>query len=57
MPPPRGQHRYCPSVFVVLLNVQAMGLGGSFEFQVMVIAIVAYVLDAVNQIIEMRHFM
>ena len=53
----RGQRRYCPSVFVVLLNVQPMGLGGGFEFQVVVIAVVAYVLDAMHQIVEVRHFM
>ena len=57
MPRLRGQRRYRPTVFVVLLNVQAMGLGGGFEFQVMVIAVVAYVLDAMNQIIDMGHFM
>ena len=34
-----------------------MGLGGGFEFQVVVIAVVAYVLDAMNQIVEMRHLM
>ena len=34
-----------------------MSLGGSFEFQVMIIAVVAYVLDAMNQIIEVRHLM
>lgn len=35
--PLRGQRRYCPAIFVVLLNVQAVSLGGGFEFQVMVI--------------------
>ena len=34
-----------------------MGLGGGFEFQVVVITVVAYVLDAMNQIIKVRHFM
>ena len=34
-----------------------MGLGGGFEFQVVVIAVVAYLLDAMNQIIEVGHFM
>ena len=34
-----------------------MSLGSSFEFQVMIIAVVAYVLDAMNQIIEVRHLM
>lgn len=53
----RAQRCYCPSVFVVLLNVQAMSLDSGFEFQVMVITVVAYVLDAMNQIIEVRHFM
>ena len=38
----RGQCCYCPSVFVVLLNVQAMSLGGSFEFQVMVILLLLF---------------
>ena len=32
----RGQRRYCSSVFVVLLNGQAMGLSDGFEFQVVV---------------------
>lgn len=49
---PAGQRRYRPSVFVVFLNVQAMSLNGSFESQVVVIAVVAYVLDAMDQIIE-----
>ena len=53
----RGQCRYCPSVFIVLLNVQAMSLSGSFEFQVVIIAVVTFVLDAMNQIVEVRHFM
>lgn len=57
MPRLRGQRRYRPTVFVVLLNVQPMGLGGGFEFQVVVIAVVAYVLDTMHQIVEMRHFM
>ena len=38
-------------------HVQAMGLGSGFEFLVMVVAVVAYVLDAMHQIAEMRHLM
>ena len=37
--------------------MQAVGLGGSLKFLVVVVAVVAYVLDAMNQIVEMRHLM
>ena len=53
----RGQRRYRPAVLGVFLNVQAMGLSGSLKFLVVVVAVVAYVLEAMNQIVEMRHLM
>ena len=34
-----------------------MGLSGGLKFLVVVVAVVAYVLDAMNQIVEMRHLM
>ena len=34
-----------------------MGLGGGLKFLVVVVAVVAYVLHAMNQIVEMRHLM
>lgn len=37
--------------------MQAVGLSGGLKFLVVVIAVVAYVLDAMNQIVEMRHLM
>lgn len=41
----RDQCCYRPAILGVLLDMQAVGLGGGFEFQVVVIAVVAYVLD------------
>ena len=41
----RSQGRNRPAVFGMFLNMQTVGFGGGFEFQVMVIAVVAYVLD------------
>gem|GEM_PF-7045434 len=37
--------------------MQAVGLSGGLKFLVVVVAVVAYVLDAMNQIVEMRHLM
>ena len=37
--------------------MKAVRFGGNFEFQVVVIAVVAYVLDAMYNIIEVCHFM
>lgn len=36
--------------------MQAVSLGSSLEFRVMVIAVVAYVLNVVGQVIEVGHF-
>ena len=36
--------------------MKAVGFGGGFEFQVVVIAVVAYVLDTMDDIVEMCHF-
>ena len=41
----RSQCCYRPAVLGVLLNVQAVGLGGGLEFHVVIIAVVAYVLN------------
>ena len=41
----------------VLLDMQAVGLSGGLKFLVVVVAVVAYVLDAMNQIVEVRHLM
>ena len=41
----------------MLFNMRAVRFGGNFEFQVVVIAVVAYVLDAMYNIIEVCHFM
>lgn len=53
----RGQRRCRPAILGVLLDMQAVGLSGGLKFLVVVIAVVAYVLDAMNQIVEMRHLM
>ena len=53
----RGQRRYRPAILGVLLDMQAVGLSGVLKFLVVVVAVVAYVLDAMNQIVEMRHLM
>ena len=37
--------------------MEAVSFGGSFEFQVVVIAVIAYILDAMYDIIEVCHFM
>ena len=53
----RGQRRYCLAILGVLLDMQAVGLSGGLKFLVVVVAVVAYVLDAMNQIVEVRHLM
>ena len=53
----RGQRCYRPAILGVLLDMQAVGLSGGLKFLVVVVAVVAYVLDAMNQIVEMRHLM
>ena len=50
----RGQRCYRPAILGVLLDMQAVGLSGGLKFLVVVIAVVAYVLDAMNQIVEVR---
>ena len=47
----RSQGRNRPAIFGMFLNMQAVGLGGGFEFHIVVIAVVAYVLDIMLQII------
>ena len=37
--------------------MQAVGLSGGLKFLVVVVSVVAYVLDTMNQIVEMRHLM
>ena len=51
-----GQRRDRPAVGGVMLDVQAVGLGGFFEFLVVVVPVVADVLDLMGQVIEVRHF-
>lgn len=51
------QGRYRPSVGAVMLDVQAMGLGSILEFFIVVVTVVAYVLDLVNQVVKMGHLM
>ena len=52
-----AQCRDRPAVGGVMLDVQAVGLGGVLEFLVVVIPVVADVLDLMGQVVEMRHFM
>ena len=52
-----GQGRYRPSVGAMMLDVKAVGFGGGLEFLVVVVAVVAYVLDAMNHVVEMGHLM
>ena len=52
-----GQRRDRPAVGGVMLDVQAVGLGGVLEFLVVVIPVVADILDLMGQVVEMRHFM
>ena len=53
----RSQCSNCPAVFCVLLYMKAVGLSGCFEFHVVIIAVVAYVLNVMFQIVEVGHFM
>lgn len=46
-----SQGRNRPAVFGMFLNMQAVGFGGSFEFHIVVISVVAYVLDIMLQVI------
>lgn len=52
-----AQCRDRPAVGGVMLDVQAVGLGGVLEFLVVVIPVVADILDLMGQVVEMRHFM
>ena len=52
-----GKRRDRPAISGVVLDVQAVGLGGVLEFLVVVIPVVADVLDLMGQVVEMRHFM
>lgn len=40
-----------------MLNVKAVCFGSGLEFLVVVIAVVAYILDLMNHVVEMGHFM
>lgn len=51
------QGRYRPSICAMMLDVKAMGFGGILEFLVVVVAVVAYILDLVNHVVEMGHLM
>ena len=51
-----GEGCYRPAVGLMMLDVQAVGLGGVLEFLVVIIAVVAYVLDLMGQVVEVRHF-
>ena len=53
----RGQRRNRPAVLGVFLDMKAMNLGGGLEFHVVVIAVVAYVLYIMFQIVKVGHFM
>ena len=52
----RRKRRHRPAVFLVVLDVQAVGLGRLLEFLVVIVPVVAYVLDAVGEVVEMGHF-
>lgn len=41
----RGEGGGRPAVFRMLLDMEPVGFGGNFEFQIVVVAVVAYVLD------------
>ena len=53
----RGQCRYRPAVFLVLFNMQAVGLGGGLKFHIVIISVVAYILNVMHQIVKVGHFM
>ena len=52
-----GQSRYRPSIGAMMLDVKAVGFGSGLEFLVVVVAVVAYILDLVNQVVKMGHLM
>lgn len=52
-----GQGRYRPSVGSVMLDVKAVGFGGGLELLVVVVAVVAYILNPMNHVVEMGHLM
>ena len=41
----RSQGRNRPAIFGMFLYMQAVDFGGGFEFHIVVIAVIAYVLD------------
>lgn len=41
----------------MMLDVKAVGFGSGLEFLVVVVAVVAYILDLVNQVVKMGHLM
>lgn len=53
----RGQCCYRPAVFSVFLNMKAVGFGGGLEFHVVIIAVIAYILNIMFEIVEVGHFM
>lgn len=52
-----GQLCYRPVVFLVLLNYQTVGLGGGLKLHIVIIAVIAYVLNIIFEIVEVGHFM
>ena len=52
-----GQGRYRPAIGAMMLNAKAVGFGGGFESLVVVVAVVAYILDLVNQVVKVGHLM
>lgn len=52
-----GQSRYRPSVCAMMLDMKAVSFGSGLEFLVVVVAVVAYILDLVNQVVKMSHLM
>ena len=52
----RRQIRYRPSIGVMVADGQAVGFGGFLEFLVMVVSVVGYVLDLVDQVVKVGHF-
>ena len=53
----RSQCCNCPAVLGMFLILKAVGLSGGLKFHVVVIAVVAYVLYIMFQIVEVGHFM
>lgn len=52
-----GQGRYRPSVGAMMLDVKAVGFGGGLEFLVVVVAVVAHILDLMDQVVKVGHLM